>query len=57
FTGNGSSDILWRHGTGALVEWIMNGSQIATEQQVTLQGGPATPSGNWVTIAKPTDFF
>ncbi|MBV9431144.1 MAG: family 16 glycosylhydrolase [Hyphomicrobiales bacterium] len=57
FTGNGSSDILWRHGTGALVEWIMNGSQIATEQQVMLQGGPATPSGNWVTIAKPTDFF
>jgi hypothetical protein len=57
FNGNGTSDILWRNSTGALVEWTMNGAQVTAEQQATVQGVPATPASNWMTIAKPTDFF
>ncbi len=57
FNGDGASDILWRNGAGALVEWAMNGAQISAEQQVTIQGGTANPASNWTTIAKPTDLF
>jgi hypothetical protein len=57
FNADGTSDILWRNGAGALVEWTMNGAQIAAEQQVTIQGAPATPAASWSTLAKPTDLF
>ncbi|MBV9404085.1 MAG: family 16 glycosylhydrolase [Acidobacteriaceae bacterium] len=57
FNGNGTSDILWRNSTGALVEWTMNGAQITAMPQVTTGAGTANPSSNWTTIAKPTDFF
>jgi beta-glucanase (GH16 family) len=56
FNSDGSSDILWRNSAGALLEWTMNGAQITAEQQVMFQGAPATPSGGWNTLAKPTDF-
>jgi hypothetical protein len=57
FNADGTSDILWRNGAGALVEWTMNGAQIAAEQQVTIQGAPATLAASWSTLAKPTDLF
>ena len=57
FNADGTSDILWRNSAGALVEWTMNGAQIAAEQQVTIQGAPAAPAASWSTLAKPTDFF
>jgi hypothetical protein len=56
FNGNGTSDILLRNTNGAMEEWSMNGSQIASASQVTFQGNPATPPNSWTTLSKPTDF-
>ena len=56
FNGNGTSDILLRNTNGAMEEWSMNGSQIASASQVTFQGNPATPPNSWNTLSKPTDF-
>jgi serralysin len=56
FNGSGASDILLRNTNGAMVEWSMNGAQIASSSQVTFQGNPATPPNTWNTLSKPTDF-
>ena len=56
FNGNGASDILLRNTNGAMVEWSMNGAQIASSSQVTFQGSAATPPDSWNTLSKPTDF-
>jgi beta-glucanase (GH16 family) len=57
FNGDGTSDILWRNSGGALAEWMMNGAQIVSQQQVMFEGSPAAPASSWTTLAKPTDFF
>ena len=57
FTGTGTSDILWQQsGTGALIEWQMNGSQIVSSQSVTSQGNTVALASTWESQAKPTDF-
>ena len=55
FNGDGKSDILWRNTSGNLIDWTMNGSQIAAMQQVTMQGTPAMPDSSWQ-IAQIGDF-
>ena len=55
FNGDGKSDILWRNSNGALVDWTMNGSQIASSQDVTLGGNPVLPDASW-SIAGIGDF-
>jgi serralysin len=55
FNGDGNSDVLWRNIDGTLVDWSMNGSQITSIQQVTLQGSPAAPDASW-SIAGIGDF-
>ncbi|MBV9567290.1 MAG: VCBS repeat-containing protein [Hyphomicrobiales bacterium] len=55
FNGDGKSDILWRNTSGNLIDWTMNGSQVAAIQQVTLQGTPALPDSSWQ-IAQIGDF-
>ena len=48
FNGDGMSDLLWRQsGTGSLMEWQMNGSQIAASQAITFQGQSVTPDASW----------
>jgi hypothetical protein len=48
FTGAGTSDILWQQsGTGALIEWQMNGSQIVSSQSVTSEGTAVAPGSTW----------
>jgi len=49
FNGDGMTDLLWRQsGTGALMEWMMNGSQITSSQAVSFQGKPlTTPDASW----------
>ena len=47
FSGNGATDILWRNQNGSLVDWGMNGSQIASVDEITLQGSSARPDANW----------
>ncbi len=56
FNGTAASGILWRNTDGALVEWSMNGAQIASSSQVTFQGSPANPPNSWNTLSKPADF-
>ncbi len=52
FDGNGSSDMLWRQSTtGALSEWLMNGSQIVSTSTLS-----ASPDANWQVQGKPTNF-
>ncbi|MBW0005827.1 MAG: VCBS repeat-containing protein [Hyphomicrobiales bacterium] len=55
FSGDGKSDILWRNTNGTLVDWTMNGSQIASSQVVTLGGNPVSPDSSWQ-IAQIADF-
>ena len=55
FNGDGKSDILWRNTNGSLIDWTMNGSQIANVQQVTFQGSPVTLDSSWQ-IAQIGDF-
>ena len=38
FNGDGRSDILWRHSSGQVVEWQMNGAQIAANLSVAIPG-------------------
>ncbi|MBV9589553.1 MAG: FG-GAP repeat protein [Hyphomicrobiales bacterium] len=47
FNGDGTNDFLWRNQNGTLVDWTMNGSQIASSQTVTFGGSPATPDSTW----------
>ena len=55
FNGDGKSDVLWRNTNGSLIDWTMNGSQIANVQQVTFQGSPVTLDSSWQ-IAQIGDF-
>ena len=55
FNGDGASDILWRNANGTLIDWTMNGSAIASSQDVTLNGTAATPDASW-SIAGIGDF-
>jgi len=57
FDGNGASGILWRNTDGTMVEWSLNGAQIASSSPVTFQGSAATPPSSWNTLSKPTDFI
>lgn len=51
FNGDGKSDLLWRQtGSGTLVEWLMDGSQIASSQMIA-----ATPDSTWQVQSKPTN--
>ena len=38
FNGDGNGDILWRHSSGTVAEWQMNGSQIAANLDVAWPG-------------------
>ena len=55
FSGDGKSDILWRNTSGTLIDWTMNGSQIASSQVVTLGGNAVSPDASWQ-IAQIADF-
>jgi hypothetical protein len=55
FNGDGKSDILWRNTNGSLIDWTMNGPQIANVQQVTLGGSPVSLDPSWQ-IAQIGDF-
>jgi hypothetical protein len=50
FNGDGIADILWRNSNGALADWSMNGSSIASSQLVN-----AAPGASW-SIAETADF-
>ena len=55
FNGDGKSDILWRNTNGSLVDWTMDGSQIANGQEVTFGGSPVSLDSSWQ-IAQIGDF-
>ena len=57
FTGDGNSDLLWRNqNTGAMAEWLMNGSTITASVSPTLNALPATLSNAWQPQTNPTNF-
>ena len=52
FNGSGGTDILWRQSaTGALSEWLMNGSQIVSTSTLS-----ASPDASWQVQGKTTNF-
>jgi hypothetical protein len=48
FNGDGKSDILWRHDSGYVVEWLMNSNQIASNL------GVAGVTTDWHIVDKAT---
>jgi hypothetical protein len=46
FNNNGTSDVLLQNTNGAIGEWLMNGTQIATAALVTLNGNPVSVAGS-----------
>jgi hypothetical protein len=57
FNGDAQSDILWRSDSGAMAEWLMNGSQVAASVTPSLANIPVQPDASWQTQAKPTQFI
>jgi FG-GAP-like repeat len=58
FDGNASThaDVLWRQSsTGALAEWVMNGSAISASATLTYQGSAISPDSSW-SVAGIGDF-
>ena len=47
FNGDGKSDILWRSTSGALIDWTMNGSVIASSGEITSNGTVMRPDASW----------
>ena len=54
FNADGNSDILWRNNNGALAEWLMNGTTIASSFVPSSNGTAVSPDASWTTQAKPT---
>jgi FG-GAP-like repeat len=55
FAGNGTTQILWRQSSGALVEWSINGSAITSSASLTYQGAAISPDSSW-SVAGIGDF-
>lgn len=48
FNADGNADLLWRDSSsGALVEWLMNGSSVIGSGSVTSGGTPVNPDPSW----------
>jgi probable HAF family extracellular repeat protein len=56
FDGDGKSDILWRNDSGAMAEWLMNGSQVTASVTPSSQGNPVSPGAGWNVQGNPTMF-
>jgi hypothetical protein len=54
FNGDAQSDILWRSDSGAMAEWLMNGTQVMASVTPSLANIPLQPDTSWQTQAKPT---
>jgi hypothetical protein len=47
FNADGKSDLLWRNSNGSLVEWLMDGSSIASSSVITSGGAVVAPDASW----------
>jgi len=56
FNGDSNTDILWRSDSGAMAEWLMNGSAIVSSVTPASGAVPVSPDPTWSTQAKPTNF-
>ncbi|MBV8791886.1 MAG: hypothetical protein JO237_07500 [Pseudolabrys sp.] len=56
YNGDGSSDILWRNDSGAMAEWLMNGTTISQALTPTSGGSALSPGATWSPQEKPTNF-
>jgi hypothetical protein len=55
FTGDGTTDVLWRQAGAGLSLWQMDGRTIMSGNSVTYQGSAVTPDASW-SIAATGDF-
>jgi hypothetical protein len=56
FNDDARTDMLWRSDSGALAEWLMNGTTITSSFAPSSGGTPIGPDPSWQVQAKPTDF-
>ncbi len=56
FNGDARTDMLWRSNSGALAEWLMNGTAVTQSVTPTFNGTAVQPDATFSTQAKPTDF-
>ncbi|MEA2833981.1 MAG: serralysin [Methylobacteriaceae bacterium] len=49
FNHDGHADLLWQNDSGSLLDWTMNGSTIASGQNLTFQGQAVNPIVGWTT--------
>jgi hypothetical protein len=56
FNGDARTDMLWRSDSGALAEWLMNGTTITSSFAPGSGGTPVAPDASWQVQAKPTNF-
>jgi ELWxxDGT repeat protein len=54
FNGDSNTDILWRSDSGALSEWLMNGTTISQSLTPSSGGAAASPDASWSPQTKPT---
>ena len=55
-TATRSTDMLWRSDSGAIAEWLMNGTAVTQSVTPTFNGTAVQPDATFSTQAKPTDF-
>jgi len=55
FNGDSNADILWRSDSGAMAEWLMNGSTIIQSLTPSAGAAAASPDASWSTQARPTN--
>jgi hypothetical protein len=53
FNHDGNSDILWRNDSGAMSEWLMNGTAVMQSVVPSANGAPAMPDASWSPQARP----
>jgi ELWxxDGT repeat protein len=53
FNGDGNSDILWRNDSGAMSEWLMNGTAVMQSVVPSANGVAAMPDASWSPQARP----
>jgi ELWxxDGT repeat protein len=56
FNGDNNTDILWRSDSGALSEWLMNGTTISQSLTPSSGGAAASPDASWSPQVKPTNY-
>ncbi len=55
FNGDSNAAIQWRSDSGAMAEWLMNGTTVMQSLTPNSSGTAASPDASWSTQARPTN--